>query len=197
MTSATIGARVLVGLLTLSITISVANAAAIAGVKLEDKIRVGSQEVVLNGAGVRTRAFFKVYVGGLYLAEKKSVPAEVLALKGAKRVSMTLLRDLSAEQLSEALGDGVRNNHTEIEMEALKPRVDELLAIIKTIGAAKAGNLIALDFLPESGTRLSLNGEAKGNAIAGEDFYRALLKIWLGDKPVDSDLKKGMLGPMN
>jgi hypothetical protein len=197
MTSTTIGARVLVGLLTLSITISVANAAEIAGVKLEDKIRVGSQEVVLNGAGVRTRAFFKVYVGGLYLAEKKSAPAEVLALKGAKRVSMTLLRDLSAEQLSEALGDGVRNNHTEIEMEALKPRVDELLAIIKTIGAAKAGNLIALDFLPESGTRLSLNGEAKGNAIAGEDFYRALLKIWLGDKPVDSDLKKGMLGPMN
>ncbi len=178
----------------LSFAIATSNAAEVAGVKLDDKVRIGSQELVLNGAGVRTRAFFKVYVGGLYLAEKKSTPAEVLALKGAKRVSMILLRDLSAEQIAEALGDGIRNNHTATEMEALKPRVDELLAVIKMIGEAKTGNAITLDFLPESGTRVSLNGVAKGNAVAGEDFYRALLRIWLGDKPVDSDLKKAMLG---
>ena len=174
-----------------------AYAAEVAGVRLDDKVSVGAQELVLNGAGLRTRAIFKVYVGALYLAEKKSAPAEVLALKGAKRVSMTLLRDLSAEQISEALADGIRNNHTAAEMEALKARVEELLTVIKMIGDARTGSLIALDFVPESGTRLSLNGAAKGHAIAGEDFYRALLRVWLGERPADADLKKGMLGAAN
>ena len=197
MTSIATGTRVRVGVLMFSIAIAAANAAEIAGVKLEDKIRVGSQELVLNGAGVRTRVFFKVYVGGLYLAEKKSTPAEVLAQQGAKRVSMTLLRELSAEQLTEALADGISNNHTAAEMNALKPRVDELLAVMKSIGSARTGDRITLDFLPDSGTRITLNNDARGSAIAGEDFYRALLRIWLGDKPADADLKSAMLGQAN
>ena len=53
---------------------------------------------------------------------------------------------------------------------------------------------ILLDFLPDSGTGLVVNGQARGKPIAGDDFYRALLRIWLGDKPVDGDLKRGMLG---
>ena len=171
-------------------------AAEVAGVKLDDKVRLtsGGPELVLNGAGIRTRAIFKVYVGGLYLTEKKSATAEVLALAGPKRVAMTMLRDLSAQQLSEALGDGMRNNASAAEQEALKARIDELLAIMNALNEAKKGDAILLDWVPESGTQVSVNGQARGKPIAGEDFYRALLRIWLGDKPADSDLKKGMLG---
>ncbi len=176
--------------------LTAAQAAEVAGVKLDDRLRLvpGGPELVLNGAGIRTRAIFKVYVAGLYLPEKKATTAEALAIAGPKRVAMTMLRDLSAQQLSEALADGIRNNSTAAEQEALKARTDELLAIMNALGEAKKGDAILLDFLPDSGTRVVVNGQPRGKAIAGDDFYRALLGIWLGHKPVDGDLKKGMLG---
>lgn len=169
-------------------------AADIAGVKVEDRVSVGASELRLNGAGIRTRIVFKVYVGALYLPEKKSAAAEVLALKGAKRVSMTMLRDLGARQLTDALEDGIRANHAPAELAVLKERVDVLVAVMNEIGSAKEKTVITLDFLPDSGTRITVDGEARGKPIPGDDFYAALLRIWLGDKPVDVDLKKAMLG---
>jgi hypothetical protein len=166
----------------------------VAGVNVVDKAKLGASELVLNGAGIRTRAFFKVYVGALYLTEKKSVTAEVLAQKGAKRVALSMLRELSAQQLHEAFENGIQANHSAAEVEAMKPRIAELLTLFTD---AKKGDVIVLDFLPDSGTVVSVNGAAKGKAIPGEDFYRALLRIWLGDKPVDGDLKKSMLGQAN
>ena len=173
-----------------------AQAAEVGGIKLDDRLRLapGGPELVLNGAGIRTRMIFKVYVAGLYLPEKKGTTGDVLALAGPKRVAMTMLRDLSAQQLSEALADGIRNNSSAAEKEALKARIDELLAIMNSLGEAKKGDAILLDFLPASGTRIVVNGQPRGKPITGDDFYRALLRIWLGDKPVDDDLKKGMLG---
>ncbi len=168
-----------------------ASAAEVAGVKLEDRIKLGASELVLNGAGIRTRVFFKVYVGALYLAEKKSAAAEALAQKGAKRVALSMLRELSAQQLNEAFESGIHANNGAAEVEAMKPRIAELLALLTD---AKQGDVILLDFQPDTGTTVSLNGQARGKAIPGEDFYRAVLRIWLGDKPVDADLKKGMLG---
>lgn len=172
----------------------VAIAAEIAGVTVQERVTLGATDLQLNGAGVRTRIVFKVYVGGLYLPEKKSTAAEVLALKGAKRVSMTMLRDLTAHQLADALQEGVRANHSAAELAALKGRVDELVAVMNEIGGAKEKTVIALDFLPDSGTRITVDGAPHGKPIPGEDFYVALLRIWLGDKPVDADLKKAMLG---
>jgi chalcone isomerase-like protein len=169
-------------------------AAEIAGVPVQEKARVGASELVLNGAGVRTRIVFKVYVGALYLPRKTSSASEALAEKGPKRVSMTLLRDLTAEQLVEALEDGIRRNHGEAEVAALKDRMDALAGVMREIGRAREGSVVALDYLPGAGTRVTVDGVEKGAAIAGEDFYAALLRIWLGDKPVDGSLKRAMLG---
>jgi hypothetical protein len=166
----------------------------VAGVKVEDKARVGANELVLNGAGLRTRVVFKIYVAALYLPEKKSSAAEVLALKGPRRVSMTLLRDLSAEQLIEALDNGIRRNHGETEVAALQGRMDALGATMRAIGKASERAVITLDWLPGTGTRITVDGAPKGEPIAGEDFYAALLRIWLGDNPPDESLKKAMLG---
>jgi hypothetical protein len=163
----------------------------IAGVNVADKAKVGASDLVLNGAGIRTRAIFKVYVGALYLGDRRSAAAEVLGQKGAKRVVLTMLRELSAEQLNEAFENGIQANHSAAELAALKPRIAELLSLFTD---AKKGDVILLDFLPESGTVVSVNGAARGKPIAGEDLYSAVLRIWLGDRPVDGDLKKGMLG---
>jgi len=171
-----------------------AAAVEIAGVKLEDKVKLGANELVLNGAGVRTKIVFKVYVGALYLPARGASTEDVLGQKGAKRVSMTLLRDLTAQQLVDALNEGIRANQSPAELAKLDERMRQLEATMRAIGAAKQGSIVTLDFLPESGTRVTVDGAEKGKPIAGEDFYNALLRIWLGDDPVDASLKKAMLG---
>jgi hypothetical protein len=65
------------------------------------------------------------------------------------------------------------------------------------VGTVTKGAAVHLDWLPEVGggvTRLTIDGAKKGEDVAGEDFYRALLKIWLGDKPIQDDLKQHLLG---
>jgi hypothetical protein len=163
--------------------------AEVAGVKLEDR----TNELVLNGAGLRTRVIFNVYVIGLYLPEKKTDTAAVLQLAGPKRVAIHMLRNVSAEQFSEALAEGIRANHSENESKALEPRVRELAATMAEMKEAKKGVTIALDWTG-SATQLAIDGRPEGRPIAGEDFYRALLRIWLGEKPVQEDLKRALLG---
>jgi long-chain acyl-CoA synthetase len=172
---------------------SSAFAAEVVGVKLDDKATLGGQELVLNGAGVRTKVVFKVYVAGLYLPQKQTTTQGVLAKNAPRRVQLTLLRDLSSEQLLEALHTGLTDNNTPAELEAIKKEVDQLTAIFGALKEAKKGGVINLDYTPEGGTKISLNGAERG-AIAGEAFNRALLKVWLGDKPVQADLKKALLG---
>jgi len=181
-------------ILPLMLCTQLALAAEVAGVKVEERVKLGSSELQLNGAGVRTRVIFKVYVGALYLPERKSGAAEVIALKGAKRVSMTLLRDLTARQITDAFEEGIRGNSSEAELAALKDQLGAFVATINEIGSAKEKTVITFDFLPESGTQITVDGAARGKPVPGEDFYVALLKIWLGDKPVDANLKRGMLG---
>jgi Chalcone isomerase-like len=171
-----------------------AHAAEIAGVKIEDKTRVASAELALNGAGLRKRAFFQVYAIALYVPQKAASAQALLEQQGPKRVAIHMLRDVGAEAFSEALAEGIRANHTEAEMKALEPRVKELTAIIAEVGQAKKGMAFALDWQPQAGTLMLVNGAARGRPIAGDDFYRALLKIWIGDKPVQDDLKKALLG---
>ena len=48
------------------------NALEVAGVKLADKVQVGNETLQLNGAGLRTKWFFKVYVSALYLPQKQT-----------------------------------------------------------------------------------------------------------------------------
>ena len=171
-----------------------AAAAEIAGVKLEDKAKVGDAELVLNGAGLRTKVFFKVYVIGLYLPAKADTGAAVLAQKGSKRAHLVLVRDVGPEDFSDALIDGLKNNSSEAEFAAMKPRIDQFRQAIVAASEVKSGSVVHLDFLPESGTRLAIGGRQQGKDIPGEDFYNALLRIWIGEKPIQGNLKEALLG---
>jgi len=164
--------------------------AEVAGVKLADT----DQQLVLNGAGLRRKVFFQVYAIGLYLPEKKAAAADVLAAPGAKRVVMHMLRNVGAEQFTDALMEGMKDNHSEADMKALEARARQLAATMAQMKEAKEGMRITLDWLPAAGTQLTVDGKAVGAPIAGEDFYRALLRIWLGEHPVQDDLKKALLG---
>jgi hypothetical protein len=181
--------RALLALLFLCATVP-AWCAEVAGVKLADT----DQQLVLNGAGLRKKVFFRVYVIGLYLPERKKAAADVLAAPGPKRIAIHMLRDVDAEDFAEALDKGIRENHDEAEAKALAPRIAQLDAVIAQLKQAREGMRITLDWLPASGTQLAVDGKPAGTPIAGEDFYRALLRIWLGDHPVQDDLKPALLG---
>ena len=164
------------------------------GVKLEPTVQVGGAPLVLNGAGVRTRAIFKVYVAALYVPARSADAAALLAQKGPRRVALTMLRSVDADSFAGALNDGLRNNHTEAQLAAFKPQVDALNAALRAVGEAKKGDVVLIEFLPDSGTRITVNGQQRGAPIPGEDFFAAVLRVWLGDKPADGELKKGLLG---
>jgi hypothetical protein len=161
------------------------------GVKLDDKTSVGGRELVLNGAGVRKRAIFKVYVGSLYLPENVKTGEEVLA-KSPRRIQLNLLRNLSSDQLINALLDGFRQNLTAAEMQAIAVQTGELAAVMKSFGEAKEGSVVTLDFI-DNATKIGLNGATRGS-IDGAAFNDALMKIWVGEHPAQDDLKKAMLG---
>lgn len=154
----------------------------------------GLPALVLNGAGVRKKFVVKVYVGALYLAAKQNDANAIVTDAGAKRMAMHVLREeLTSDQLISALNEGLTANHSADEMKALDAKVQEFNAVMKSVGNVKKGGVIAIDFLPAQGTRVTVNGEIKGT-VAGDEFSRALLKVWLGAHPVDAALKAKLLG---
>ncbi len=172
----------------------VANAATVAGVPVDDTVRVGPTTLVLNGAGKRTKLIFDVYVAGLYLPARKTGDTDVLGEPGPKRLSMTLMRNLSAGQLTDALREGLSRNNTAAQLAPLQAQIDTLVATMAAAGPAKTGDVLTLDFLADGTTRIGRNGQPQGNPIPGVDFQRALLGVWLGANPVQEDLKKALLG---
>lgn len=180
-------------LLILLLLTTFAHAAEVDGVKLDDSVQVGDASLQLNGAGVRTKLVFKVYVGALYLGAKKTEAAQVFADTGAKRVSLHMLRSLSADKFIHALDEGLEANNLPSELTAIEPQLKNFRQQMKLIGAAKEGDVIVLDYFPNRGTQTSLNGKVLG-LTQGEAFNAALLKVWLGEHPVDASLKKAMLG---
>ena len=112
---------------------------------------------------------------------------------GPKRIALTFLREVTALSLVDALYEGVRGSSTEAEFARLKASADALSAIMLPLGAAKKGDVVALDYLPNAGAQVVMNGRAVGLPVPGHDLYRALLRIWLGDAPVDVNLKRALL----
>ena len=180
----------IVSILALALATSAA-AVDVEGVKIDDKTSVGGQELVLNGAGVRKRAIFKVYVGSLYVPAKAQTTQEVLA-KGPRRIQLNVLRNLSSDQLIEALMDGLKQNLSPAEMQGIAVQSGEMAAIMKSFGQAKEGSVVTLDFIGAS-TVIGLDGTPRGT-IEGAAFGDALTRIWVGEHPAQDDLKKAMLG---
>jgi hypothetical protein len=186
--SAFIGGCVVLAALTLTAT-----AADVAGVKLADSETIAGAPLALNGAGLRKRLFVQVYAIGLYLPRKTANGSEAIAAAGPKRIAIHMLRDVGADQFTDALVEGMRNNNTEAQMKAFEPRIAQLSAILDELKEAKKGMRITLDNVA-GGTQVTVQGKPAGKPITGEDFYRALLGIWLGEKPVQDDLKRALLG---
>lgn len=150
-----------------------------------------STKLTLNGAGMRTKFIFDIYIGSLYLETKQRTPKDVYKTHGEKRISMHFLYDeVSKEKLINGWNDGFENNHTKEELKNLKTQIDQFNSLFISV---KKGDVVNLNIIPTTGTKVVINNKVMG-LVEGDNFFTALLKIWLGDEPADSDLKEAMLG---
>ena len=168
------------------------NALEIKGFKVEESAKVGGSDLVLNGAGMRVKLMFKVYVAGLYLMQKLNEANAVINDEGNKRISMHFLRNVNADALLGGMNDGFTDNNTKADMAAIEPQMNAFRQMMTSAKEVKEGDEIVLN-LTSAGTQVNLNGKLLGH-IDGEAFNRALLRVWLGNKPVDAQLKKALLG---
>ena len=179
--------------LLLSFSVSMASAAELAGVFVDDEVKTESgQSLVLNGAGLREKFWVDVYVGSLYLENKTSDVAGILSSPGPWRIQLDFIyKEVDRQKLLDSWREGFENNQNGASMEALQPRIDDFYAFFDS--SAVKGDRYRFEYDPAAGTRVTKNDSLIG-VIPGNDFSNALLEIWLGNKPADKGLKKGMLG---
>ena len=164
------------------------------GQTFEARARVANQDLALNGVGLRAVAWLKGYAAGLYLPQKSTSADAVLAMPGAKRLQLRMLQEVSTQEFVKAFDRGVKRNTPEADLPALLPRMEQFDALITTVGKVRKGDVVDLDFVPGQGLVFVHNGKRLGDAVKGDDFYAALLRIFIGPRPTDPELKAGLLG---
>jgi hypothetical protein len=171
-----------------------AQARTLEGQNFDEQVALGGSTLQLNGVGLRQVSWFKGYAAGLYLTRKAGTPAEAIGAPGPKRLEIRMLVDVDTIEFSKSFIRGIRRNTPAAQLPALAERMQKFDGQIRAIGKVKTSDAIDLDFLPGRGLVLLLNGKPRGEPIPGDDLYAALLRIFLGDKPSDPELKQGLLG---
>ncbi|MGV3725070.1 chalcone isomerase family protein [Hydrogenophaga sp.] len=195
-TSALLRSLLAVALCAPVLALPVAQAATVdvAGVKLEDRASLAGSPLVLNGAGVRYKAVFKVYAAGLYLGQKADTPEAVMAMPGPKRIAITMLRDIDSAELGKLFSRGMEDNMDRTAFSKLIPGVLRMSQVFTDHKNLKEGDNFLIDWVPGTGTVLTIKGKVEGEPFKEPEFFNALMRIWLGPKPADWMLKDALLG---
>lgn len=164
------------------------------GQTIADRASVAGHDLVLNGAGVRYKAWFKGYLAALYLPRKATQADQVLAMSGPKRLQLRMLHDVPTQEFIKAFDKGVARNTPAAELPALRDRMARFDALLAALGRVRQGDVVDLDQVPGQGLHFLHNGRRRGDAIEGDDLYAALLRIFIGDKPTQDELKAALLG---
>ena len=185
---------------TLLLAICVSPAAALAqnvelaGVKYPPTAQVAGSTLQLNGAGIRYKVIFKVYTAGLYLGAKASTPEAVLNAPGPKRMHVVMLRDIDGNELGKLFTRGMQDNAPKEEFSKFIPGMLKMAEIFSTRRKLNAGESFSVDYVPNAGTTVLVNGKVVGEPIKEPEFFTALMRIWLGANPADRLLKEALLG---
>lgn len=180
--------------LTCAASLPAAAAIDVNGYKFDDTAKVAGKDLVLNGAGMRTKVIIKVYAAGLYLPDKKTTMAEIAAIDGPRRVKLMMARDLSIDSFGTAFMDGLRENTSVAERNAMVQQITKFGEMFAGVPGLKKGDVMTIDWLPGVGTVCELNGKKVGEVVPDLAFYNALLRIWMGEHPADRSLKPALLG---
>ena len=170
---------------------SYSSAITVKGVEIPDQVMLDQNTLLLNGTGIRSKFVFDIYIGALYLAKKQTTADAIINDQGPQLVSMHFVYDeISAEKMRKGWSEGFAKVLDEDALKNLQPQID---LFNLAFGNTMAGDVIDVQYTPTMGTRVIVNKVTKAT-IRGFEFHQALMKIWLGDNPVDDDLKQGMLG---
>ncbi|MFN9449512.1 MAG: chalcone isomerase family protein [Rubrivivax sp.] len=164
------------------------------GQAFDKLLQLSGAQLRLNGLGVRQVAWFKGYLVALYLPQEARTAAQVLAVTGPKRLQLRILHEVPAVEFSKAVRRGIGRNVTPEQAAALQVRLERLVQAIDALGKVRKDDVVNLDFVPGQGLTFSVNGTTRGEPIAGEDFYAALLRSFVGDVPYDNKMRDGLLG---
>lgn len=166
----------------------------VGGVKLDDPVEVAGSKLQLNGAGIRYKAVFKVYVAALYVGKKVATPEEFYAATGPKRMSITMLRDIDSNELGKAFTKGFEENSPKSEMSKLVPGLIRMGQVFADQKKLVAGDSFTNDWIPGTGTVITVKGKVQGEPFKEPEFFNALMRIWLGPSPADWKLKDALMG---
>jgi hypothetical protein len=166
----------------------------VAGVKYDNTARVAGETLQLNGAGIRYKAVFKVYTAGLYLTQKAGTPEAVIATPGPKRIHVVMLRDIDANELGKLFTRGMQDNSPRDEFSKSIPGTIRMGEIFSAKKKLSNGESFSVEYMPNSGTSVLVNGKVMGEPIKEPEFFTGLLRIWLGHKPADAALRDALLG---
>lgn len=162
----------------------------IGGVNLPDTLKAGTDSLLLNGAGLRSKFFVKVYAAGLYLKQADQDEQKIINAQEPMAIKMHFIHDsVSGEKLVGAWNEGFENI-TGGNIAPVKAEIDKFNSFFTA--DAKKGDVYDIIYTPDLGVRVYIKDKLMGT-IKGLEFKKALFGIWLGKKPADSSLKKGML----
>lgn len=167
-----------------------AQATEIAGVTVPATVDAGGQSLMLNGAALRKKAVFKVYVAGLYLPAKNGDAEAILASDGPRELRMEFVRDVGKDKMCEAWDESLKNNTPGADAQ-LQGEFKQLCGWMQDL---KKGDVMTFSYAPATGTTVDIAGTKKGT-IAGKPFADALFKSWIGPKPGPGEgFKTALLG---
>jgi hypothetical protein len=168
-------------------------ASEIAGVKVEDTITLAGSSLQLNGAGIRYKGPFKVYVGDLYTAKKVSSLDELAAAPGPKRLTMTFVREIEAGPFGRMLTRGVEDNVPKNELSRMVPGLLRMSDIFSANKNLLPGETVTIDWIPGTGMVIHAKGKQQGEPFKEAEFYKGIMSIWFGPVPADFKLKDALL----
>jgi hypothetical protein len=158
---------------------------------LPETVTFESQTLVYNGAGVRKKAWFKLYSGGLYLVNKSNDAKDIMSADESMAIKLHITsRMISSSKMINAVNDGFENA-TDGNTAPIANEVEKFKGFFSD--EINDGDIFDIAYIKGIGVIVYKNGTKKGT-IAGLGFKEALFGIWLSDKPADKNLKKGMLG---
>lgn len=168
-----------------------ASALTIEGVDLPETMSTDGTELKLNGAGVRSKWFMDLYVGGLYVPEASENADRIIAADEHQAITLHIISGMiTSDRMTSATMEGFEAS-TDGNMAAIQDEIDEFMKVFEE--EIKEGDVFELVYQPDSGVHVYKNDEERG-IIVGMEFKKALFGIWLSDEPAQKDLKQDMLG---
>jgi hypothetical protein len=170
-----------------------AQTADVVGVHYPATIKVEGTNLTLNGSGISYRAVAKLYTVGLYVPQKANKSETVFATGGPKQLRFVMLQGMRVDELGKVITKGIENNSSREEFFKLIPSIRQMGEEFSRIRRLNTGDTFAIEYVPKRGTMFFVNGQPAGLPLEDNLFFPAVLRTWLGGRPVTPDLKDALL----